>query len=413
MKLDPTTTLANHFDPASPKQGIEIGLPMSEYQLSPGFSSHTLRSADPEFKQGKVRGHPLRMVAKINNDQRAARGEPPLPGFKAPDEDQTAVQAFGSLYHTMLFEPDLIASQYAILTPEIQEQLLAVARERKAAGVTAYSGRIKEAQDFKAKHGRLPETDDEKAACLSAAKARAMDEASWHPRLTELAEWQAAQREAGRTIVSPDTYALAAAMVDAIHSNPANRDVRRYVDQFVPGSFARRAEVSLYAIVRWQDTETEVQLRSRPDLIGMGDEFCDPKTALSCHPDDFAKNVSNFGYDIQAGVNVWASRLLADDPMAAEFTFPKKRFCFLAQEKEPPFFARLWYLPDEWLAYGVHRAKSIMRHLTRCWDEGDWTRASGDDYQFGTDADEPGELLEPPAWLIPQIEAVFNHTPHA
>ena len=383
--------MSAYFDPIAPVHGVFPGLSMKEYRTMPGISAHLLKKGCPEIKDGGTRGHISRIYCEMM-------------GQRARGEKKTRSQSIGSLYHTLLLEPDRFSEQYSVVDETLRRELLKLSCERKASQAPqAYSGRLKEASEFKAKHGREP-NDSEKAEILALAQARSIGECEFHPRLHEFVEWSEKQIEAGREIVSEEDLALDRAMVEAVWTLPQNRQVAGYLESIKSETVSERIECSLFTPFQFKSSDTAIQLKGRPDLIPNGPAFLDPKSTNSAHPTDFAKSVVAYGYAIQAGFYCLISELLQGHDTAAHLEFPKTDFGFLAQETAPPYLAKLYWLPSPWLKWGKRRAQVLLRATLNAHESGDWSGA-GSDFEFSAAVDEfPGETLEPPEWLMPELE---------
>lgn len=403
-KIEPEETipLAHYINPTNPRVGIVRGMSAAEYRAVPAFNPSLVKKGAPEIKDGGVRGHITRILDEITTAHAIANGLPV--GAGRGGDNGSRSKDMGSLYHQLLLEPDSFGDRYVMLTPEIQADLLAAATQRKVAEMPKYSGRLKEVQEFKAEHSRLPE-DSEIPAIMEKVRERVVGQVEWHSRLTEFVAWADQQRASGRDIVTAEQVGRAQAMADAIHTHPANRSVAQFLESQRPLG-ADRVEASMFAVLEWAKGGS-VALKGRPDIIGRGGAFLDPKSCLSAHPWDFARTVDKFGYAIQAGSYCLMSQILADEdhPSVEGMDFPKVDFGFLAQESAPPYLAKLYWLPREWIAYGKHRFLTIIRQTIHADESGDWS-GNPDDYVFETepDSENPGEMLTPPEYLMPTLE---------
>lgn len=380
-----------------------------EYRSKPGFNFSLLKRGDPELKTDGARGHLSRVLGRIQAEaHHAETGQWPV-GY---EPKKSKARSIGSLYHTLLLEPEMFGSQYALVDDELKAELVAISRERKLAKAPqTYSGQLKEAKAFIAETGRKPD-EDEQAQILAAAQARYLDGCDWHPMLTEFGEWCDMQAAAGKTVVYESDLATDRAMVDALFTLPQNAEVASYMESCRAELTPDRCEVSLFAAVEFSNLPgLSAQVKGRPDFIPFGNEFIDPKTTQSAHNWDFAKSVSAYGYDMQAGFYLLLSEWLADHPSAGpaglDLRFPKTRFGFLAQETCPPFLAKIWWLPDDWIRWGRRRALNMIRKSRLAWESGNWCDEGGE-YSFTAkpDRDTPGEVLEPPPHLMRILETL-------
>lgn len=401
MKIDPTIAFRHHFNPENPRVGIVTGMPMPEYQAAPGFSPHLVKRGANEIKDSGARGHVIRILFDVWAKELESRGQNVPVGYGRPERKADAF-ALGSVYHQLLLEPEGFDDHFAVITPALQESLVAMAKERKLADVPDFSYRLPEAQAFKKKHGR-PATPEEEAEIMEQVRERKIGDVTFHPRMTEFLEWGEKQAEAGKTVLTVDQLEAARSMASAVFELPENREVAAYLEAQRPlGS--DRCEVSMFTTMEWKNGGV-AQLKGRPDLTGRDDAFLDPKSTMSVHPYDFAKAVDRFGYAIQAGGYTLMSDLLRDHPDAKDLGFPKKNFGFLAQESAPPYLAKLYWLPPSWIKYGRHRFLTILRQTYTAAEKNEWG-GSGDEFQFTSepDTDCPGEVLEPPEYLMATLE---------
>lgn len=120
----------------------------------------------------------------------------------------------------------------------------------------------------------------------------------------------------------------------------------------------------------WQDEETGVWLRCRPDWLPTALRFIpDYKTAASCHPNDFTRSAYQFGYHIQAAHYLEGiERVTGHRPEA---------FFFIAQEKDAPYLVSLCTLDEEALMWGQRLARRAIRIFERCLERGYWPGYDG------------------------------------
>lgn len=106
-------------------------------------------------------------------------------------------------------------------------------------------------------------------------------------RKAENREWRDEQIEAGRLVVSHEEMQRLERMYANIARYP------EYMSLIENGT----AEVA----IEWEDKETGLALKAKPDLIPQGTDFLvDLKTASSAAPGDFMRESYKYGYHIQA-----------------------------------------------------------------------------------------------------------------
>lgn len=140
----------------------------------------------------------------------------------------------------------------------------------------------------------------------------------------------------------------------------------------------------------WQDKETGVWLRCRPDFLPDAQRFIpDYKTTLSAHPDDFAKDVANYGYHQQASLYL--------DGLAAVFGDTPRDFFFIAQEKSAPYIVQPFALNAEAVEWGRRLNRKAIRTFARCLETNVWPGYADDFVQVGL-----------PRWQVERLESAFS-----
>lgn len=133
----------------------------------------------------------------------------------------------------------------------------------------------------------------------------------------------------------------------------------------------------------WQDEESQVWLKIRPDCFSLDFEtgIClDPKSTEDASERAFARDCVNYDYDLQAAVYSEGLRIA----FGREF-----EFAFLALEKSSPYGVKLYGAPPAMLARGRRRMREALATLKQCRDTNSWPC-----YQ----PDGGYEMLEWPRW---------------
>lgn len=121
----------------------------------------------------------------------------------------------------------------------------------------------------------------------------------------------------------------------------------------------------------WQDAETGVWLRCRPDFLPTNRlHIPDYKTCQSAHPDDFARDIANYGYDQQAAHYL--------DGIEAVFGIKPESFYFIAQEKTEPYIVQPIALDQESIDWGRRLNRKAIRTFAKCLDANHWPAYSDD-----------------------------------
>jgi hypothetical protein len=165
---------------------------------------------------------------------------------------------------------------------------------------------------------------------------------------------QEAREEAyatNRTPLLPREAAMVRAMRDALFADPLARHA-------FEGGTAEQT-------ILWQDAEFGVWRRTRPDYLPPHCRYLvDYKTTTSARPDDFAKAVVSYGYHQQAA---WYL-----DGVAALGGEAPTRFCFVAQEKEPPYLVSVCWLDEEAIEIGRALNRRAVGVFAWCLRHNEW-----------------------------------------
>ncbi len=215
---------------------------------------------------------------------------------------------------------------------------------------------------------------EEESECFAIGKAAhdlILDGDGWPSRYFVLPEgydgrlkkWTAAKEEMedaqlnGLSILKHDQCRAVKAMAKAFAAHPIAK-------AFTKG----KAEQT----IAWKDSETGVWLRVRPDFLPDVRKFIpDFKTTTSAHPDDFARSIFNFGYDIQAAMYLEGIAAVCGDD-------PDRQFWFAAQEKEAPYIVQPFALEPEVLARGRSEVRKGIRLFAECLSTNKWMGYSAD-----------------------------------
>jgi len=186
----------------------------------------------------------------------------------------------------------------------------------------------------------------------------------------EIAEMEQAESQ-GKSILRHADYQTVIGMAEAIKLHPIHKALGR-----------GKAEQTIV----WQDAETGVWLRCRPDFLPENMRFIpDYKTTVSAHPDDFKRDVSNYGYHQQAALYL--------DGLNAVFGTEQRQFYFIAQEKEPPYVVQPFALDQEAVLWGRKQNRAAIRKFAECLKTNVWPGYSTDFVEVGL-----------PRWQVQNLE---------
>lgn len=113
----------------------------------------------------------------------------------------------------------------------------------------------------------------------------------------------------------------------------------------------------------WQDTETGVWLKARPDFLPHRRQHVpDLKFMADGHPRTFSRSIASYGYHMSAA-------LYADGIKAVFGEYPQS-FYFIVVEKEAPYVVSLYQLPGEDIERGRVLNRAAIRTFADCLNKG-------------------------------------------
>jgi exodeoxyribonuclease VIII len=192
-------------------------------------------------------------------------------------------------------------------------------------------------------------------------------------------EWQAfvATLKPGQEPADPDMAVQATAMAASILRIEPLRQLLA----------AGEAEVSAF----YEDPVSGVRCRVRPDWVypagDAGVVIVDVKTCPDASAAGFAKSVANWSYDVQAA-------MYCDGYEAASGT-SVHGFVFAVVEKDYPYGAAAYMLPEEVIDAARRRYRRHLQRFAECQQSGQWPGyTNGDEIR----------MLTMPAWAMKDDE---------
>jgi hypothetical protein len=201
-----------------------------------------------------------------------------------------------------------------------------------------------------------------------------LDGLPWQGNRKECKRWLAAQKRSGLTVLTSANIETVKGMAISIGAFPLVQ----------AGALNGMIERSLI----WQDKETGLWLKARPDAIPSDSgDFTDIKTTQSVLYRDLQKSIGEFGYHQQAALTIEGARAL--DIEANSFTL-------IWVEKKPPYCVRAQQLKDEDVARGMKQNRWALRLFADCLQRNVWP-GPGDDR-------DDAEYVDLPDWRRTQID---------
>lgn len=159
---------------------------------------------------------------------------------------------------------------------------------------------------------------------------------------------------AGREVISQDDYMKAMLMQTAILRNKSAMEI------LTEDGFRER-------VYRWTDPETGEKLKCKCDIVIPEWEgralIVDYKTTGSCADGDFERSCRKYGYDFQAA-------FYSAGFFAVEYEEP--RFAFIAQEKDEPYSARVYFCDPYFVEQGRTKFRSLLQIYHQCKKRNEW-----------------------------------------
>jgi hypothetical protein len=245
-----------------------------------------------------------------------------------PTETTSPALLFGSLYHTALLEPELLPILYSSVPDDAPKRPSSIQRNAKKPSIET---------------------------------------------LEAIAWWDAFNAcNAGKTIVDVADIMKCQQMRQAMMKNVACRNALEEARLYT--------EASLF----WEDSNTGVKCRARPDIIRADGLIIDPKTCQDASEEAFQRSAWNYGYYRQAAMYL--------DGWEAVSGEKPKAFIFLAQEVEPPFLCRAYVASPTMIDFGRAQLREDLERFAKCESTGIWPGLG----------ETPAEL-NLPRWALPAV----------
>jgi exodeoxyribonuclease VIII len=163
-----------------------------------------------------------------------------------------------------------------------------------------------------------------------------------------LAEWwgEFDKENEGKAYLKQQQAEQLRAMADAIRKEPAAQKLLGKKGLIEPSIF-------------WTDEETNIDIKVKLDFVPTDNSFvCDIKTAASVDENKFMRSIGDYGYDIQAFMNIEAIfQLTGERPDA---------FIWACVEKAEPYDTGFFVADDTVLQAGEVKFRYLLRKLAEC-----------------------------------------------
>ena len=193
---------------------------------------------------------------------------------------------------------------------------------------------------------------------------------SWRTKASK--EWRDAALADGRTVIEPDDLVHIAGMAKMLERLPIAETL-----------LSGQVEKSLV----WQDEETGIWLKARPDVIPAFDNVvADYKTTVSrVKPYQLQQDISTYGYHMQMALIAEGMERLLDQR--------DYNHALVFQSKRPPYHCTTVEISPEYLDVGRQQNRRALRTFARCLETGEWPG-----YTDGI------PVAHPPEWMVKELE---------
>jgi len=175
------------------------------------------------------------------------------------------------------------------------------------------------------------------------------EEKPWNNNATVCKDWKAKHEDAGRTVVTIKELRVIVEMARSLALEPLVKE----------GLLSGHIECSGF----FKDRETGLWIKVRPDVVPMGGEFVDLKTAAEVTTPALMSSVRSFGYN-QQGALIWEA--------CEALELPFQSFMLLFVETAAPFCARMVPMPDEDIRLGRRQNRHALRRIKSSLDADHW-----------------------------------------
>ncbi|MCX5569642.1 PD-(D/E)XK nuclease-like domain-containing protein [Kaistia nematophila] len=186
--------------------------------------------------------------------------------------------------------------------------------------------------------------------------AKAPDGRDWNGNNASCRAWLAEQAHAGLTV-------LTSGQIEAIRGMHASLQAHPLI---TAGILDGAIEHSMI----WQDEETGIWLKARPDAIPTASgDFADLKTAAGVAPEDLSRAVSDGRLDMQAALVKWGAKAVLGIEM--------NDFALVFVEKTPPHCVEVRVIRPDHIEEAEGDLRAAIRLFAKCLKTNTWPGPGG------------------------------------
>lgn len=178
---------------------------------------------------------------------------------------------------------------------------------------------------------------------------------------TNEAKAKYAEMEAsGKTVVRESQLENVQGMVRAVHDHPEAMAYLEFEDSYFENS------------IFWNDEETGVLCKVRPDIITINKKLCcitDLKKCQDASERGFRKTIANYYYHHQAAFYLKGGSVATGTAIQG--------FTWIAVEEQPPHLIGIWLADAEMIEEGTRLYKQNLQKYARCLKTNTWPGYEG------------------------------------
>ena len=181
---------------------------------------------------------------------------------------------------------------------------------------------------------------------------------SWSWRYKEAKQWKS--KQGTKAILSPAQAEVVHGMAVSLGAHPVVRGTGRN-----DGALNGEIERSFF----WRDPETQIWLKSRPDVIARDGHYVDLKTTRSTSYKRLQITLEDYGYSMQGGLLAAGCRAL---------NLPFESFTFLFVQSTAPYCVRDVALKEWCIDLGEQQNRAMLKMFVDCWQHKHWPAPGAD-----------------------------------
>ena len=262
-----------------------------------------------------------------------------------PPKEPTPAMVIGDMVHKAILEPDLFVKKYAKL-PNPKD----------------FPGALVTVDDIKKRLGELGV--DKGLNGSKSTLIKMLQEKDPSCLIWDVYEEQYRKEQEGKTLIKAEDFDMVVAMNMKVKQHPLCAE----------GLLSGVPEQSMY----WNDPETGVLCKARPDFLRNDGIIIDVKTTMNASLKEFEKSIANFRYHVQAAYYL--------DGLTQILGFKVKLFVFVVIEKTPPYGIAVYVCNEAMLEKGRELYRRDLNLYAECLKNNQWPSYPAEIQEIGLPA---------------------------